>query len=274
MSKIKQLWTLLWFQLAITPGVVFLAVASGFPCIIEFVLFRDTKVPTSLDLLLSSQMISLVLVFGPNLLAPDLGSSGKINSLGASATATEFLLTRAVDRHLLFRSRSLLFFFLLLIIPLISLATSLHHPDLKIFESNSSLYHRVMQALPGSIPEAPDIDGKLKEVFVRNGNILIGMWRIWLPLCLGVIILVFLTLARKIKYVWRLFMPLVTALIIFYCYPSVFFRGASDAGKDGLDLNTALFFFFATHQLFCWLIAIPALFQSLLWYERDNDWIK
>ena len=57
MSSVKQLCTLLWFQLAITPGVVFLAVASGFPCIIEFVLFRDTKVPASLNLLLGNQMI-------------------------------------------------------------------------------------------------------------------------------------------------------------------------------------------------------------------------
>ena len=274
MSSIKQLCTLAKFQLAITPWVFLLAIGTGFPCLMNLVLFRFFKGPPDLDLLLGNQMICFVILFGIPLLAPDLGSFGKTNSLRASASGTEFLLTCAIDRHLLYRSRSLLFFFLLLIIPLISLATSLNHPDLKIFESNSSLYHRVMQELPRSIPKAPDTDGKLKEVFLPNGNILIGMWRIWLPLCLGVIILVFLTLARKIKYVWRLLMPLVTALIIFYCYPSVFFRGASDAGRDGLDLNTALFFFFATHQLFCWLIAIPALFQSLLWYERNNDWIK
>ena len=268
MSSIKQLWTLARFQLAITPGVLLLAVANGFPCIIEYFLFIYRKGPTDLDLLISNQLIYFMFIFGPNLLAPDLGSSGKINSLRASGT--EFLLTRAVDRHLLFRSRSLLFFFVLLIIPLISLAASLHHPGLNIFESNSSLYYRVMQVLPGSIPQAPDTDGKLKEIFLPNGNILIGIWRIWLPLCIGVITLLFLTLASKVKYIWWLLMPLGVALIFYFCFPSVFFHGSSDTGREGLNLNTALFFFFATHQLFCWLIAISALFLSLYFYERDS----
>jgi hypothetical protein len=33
MSTIKQLWTLAKFQLAVTPGVSYLALGSGFSCI-------------------------------------------------------------------------------------------------------------------------------------------------------------------------------------------------------------------------------------------------
>jgi len=270
MSTIKQLWTLAKFQLAVTPGVSYLAIGSGFSCIAEFVLFvlfRDSKGPTSLDLLISNQLIYFVLIFGSIWLVPNLGGGRKRQSIGAAGT--EFLLTRAVDRHLLFRSRSLLFFFLLLIIPLICFAFSLHQPGQKLFESNGSLYQRVMQELPGSMPQAPDTDGKLKYIFLPEGNILIGMWRIWSPLFLGITTLSLLTFAQKYKYVWWLFSPLGLVLVIFYCFPTVFSHGFFGVERDELDPNTAFFFFYATHQTLCWLIAIPALFLSLLWYERD-----
>lgn len=270
MSSIKQLWALVWFQLAITPRVLLLAIGTGFPCIMNFVLFRDTKDLTSLDLLLGNQMIYFVILLGIPLLTPDQGNFNKSNLFRTSGSDTEFLLTRAVDRHLLYRSRSLLFFFLLLIIPLISFSVSLFHPDLKLFESNSSLYHRVMQVLPGSIPEAPDTDGKLRDIFLPNGNILIGNWRVWISLCFGVATITLWTTFKKLKSFEWILNLLGCAFLFYFCFPRMFFHASSDTGRDIWDLNTALFFFFATHQFFCWLIAIPSLFLSLYFYERDS----
>jgi len=270
MSTIKQLWALARFQLAINQALLLcLALGSGFPCIIECLIFRDTKFPLSLDLLIRNQLIYFVLIFGPMLLAPNLGNSRKRDSIRAAGS--EFLITRAVDRHLLFRSRSLLFFFLLLVIPLIGIASSLHHPELKVYAANGDLFQRILHQFPGSIQGPPDTDGKLKDISIPTGNILVGSWRIWLPLCIGVITLISLTLARKVKYIWWFLMPLGLVLLYYFCFPSVFYHGASGSRYDGQDLNTALFFFFATHQALCWLIALPALFLSLFWYEQGTE---
>jgi hypothetical protein len=160
----------------------------------------------------------------------------------------------------LYRSRSLLFFCLLLAIPVLGLACSLHHPELKVYAANGDLFQRILHQIPGSIPNE-----KLKNISIPTGNILVGCWHIWLPLCIGVITLLLLTLGRKVKYIWWLLMPLVFVLLYYVSWGSIGSRG------EGRDWNTALFFFFATHQSLCWQLTLPALFFSLFWYEQGTE---
>ena len=127
-----------------------------------------------------------------------------------------------------------------------------------------------MQELPGSIAGPPDTDGKLKDISIPNGNILLGSWRIWLPLCIGILTLTFLTLARKFKYGSWLFSLFAFALL-FLMLQGVFSHLGTSSRGDGLDWNTSLFFFFSSHQSLCCLITLPALFLSLFWYEQGTE---
>ncbi len=238
MSKIKQLWALVRFQLAMKPILFFLLMAGGFPyilTIIGFFVSRNSKFTPPLELMMGNQTLYMAAIFAPLLLAPDLGGPGKTNGIGASGT--EFLLTRAIDRPLLFRSRSLLFFFLLLAIPLIGLVGSWNYPDLQISESNHSFYEQVLNHLTGSITGAADKEGRNTAITIQKGNILLALWYIWLPLGVGSISLLLLTLFRKFKYGSLFFLPLVFAMI-FFSFPRLFFHGGSSFGANDWSLVT------------------------------------
>ena len=282
MSKTKQLWTLGRFQLAATPWVLILVLGSGLPCFTNLVLSNATNVPASLELLLGNQLIYFVLIFAPQLLVPELGNSGKVDFSKANASGMEFLLTRAVDMNLLYRSRSLLFFFLLLIIPLLGLVASLFHHALRILVSNGSLFHSVLREIPKSIALGPNTQDIPRDfllpnadtIFLPYGNILLGTWYVWLPLCFGIVTLTLLTAGKTFRYfLWVLF-PVGCALVVYYSFPSVFSPGSTALRGGGLSPNIALFLFYASHESLCWLLAIPALLLSLFWYENETGELK
>ncbi len=266
MSKTKQLWTLLRFQLAINRSALLLLMMSGFPYIITvigsvFFSFRIKNFTPDLEFLIRNSLVYFVAISAPALLNPDFPQLGKRNT--AWESSTEFLLTRAVDRRILYRARALLFYILLLAIPVLGFFAFLRNPNLSLFEYNESIYQQILRHVPGSLPGPPGQNGRDTEIFIHHGYLLITLWRIWLPLCLGALTLSVMTCIGKFKYGWLLFLPFAFALLFFGFQVSFLHSGT-------LDLNSTLFFIFASHQSLCWLIAIPTLALSLLWYEQGS----
>src|ERR1700678_754500 len=114
MNKTRQFWALWKFQAASNPYVLFMALAFGMPFFIPFIFRSRSDFLPHLDYLLSDQDM---LVVGLGLcafmvLAPDAMGARASNAIGA--TGIEFLLTRAVDRYLVFRARSFFFYLLIL----------------------------------------------------------------------------------------------------------------------------------------------------------------
>lgn len=263
MNPCKQFWTLLKFQTSINPFIIFMPLVFATPLYIKY--FTGSighDYHPSLDLLLSNQNLFFVGFIGIMLLAPEVFQFGGANAMWSNGT--EFLLTRAVDRPLLFRARATFFYLLILIIPLGSLLTALKNPDLKISEYNKVLHQQVLDQIPGSVAAPVDKDGRTTVISVPNGNVLVESWHLWVFAftAIGTQVLLFLIYPLKYRkvifwvvYLGALFIPL-------FLLP----HGASKT--EQLSPNEIVFFSFATHQAFFWILAGLALLFGELWCER------
>jgi len=274
MNKLQQFWTLLRFQIrALTIGI-FIA----YPLLISmtyWIFLHNTPIILAHDLgwLLSGNSWFFVPLIGSVLLAPELYLFG--SAIFTQDSGTEFLLTRAVDRPLLLRVRSILFYGLVLVIPCILFLGTLKSPQLQLKEFDQRISHLILSQIPGSIavsnnpestPTQTKADQRSAMITLPHGYVLIGSWRLWSFLCTAIATQIFLFLICSLRYQKFLFWvgclalmfgplqilsPTRNEILWFYFYHS----------------NEILFIHFASHQLLCWLIAITALILAQLWCE-------
>jgi hypothetical protein len=275
MNKITQFWGLVKFQVAINPFVIVVPVAMLAPYyIVSFTIPLHDYHP-SLDSLLFNQNLYFVGIIGFLLLAPEVMRSA--TSGAAWPTGTEFILTRAVDRHLVLRARSAFFYLLVLVIPVFALVAALRHPDVQVNEYDKVLHREVLDRIPGSIPAPPDREGRSSSVInstvimIPNGNALVESWRSWEFLSLAIGVQVFLFLIYRLRYrrfiVWGtylafVFVPLVGIVNRGY---NIVLRGYKSGSPS---LSVSMFFAFVAHQWLFWPMTIGALILGQVWCER------
>ena len=271
MNKIKQFWALLKFQMAINLLIILMPLIF----IMGYIpyLTRSPGHAYNLAYLLSNQNIFFVGFIAIMLLAPEVMRSATTSCVWP--TGTEFLLTRAVDRRLVFRARSLLVYLGILAVPVAMFLFALKSPGLQLAEYNKISYRQVVNQLAGSIPAPAEKDGRSEKITIPNGNTLVESWHIWQFLCVAVCTQVFVLLIYPLKYrrfiLWGtylgcIFVPLIISILsisrILSISPHDVSRGES------LSTNEAVFFAFVAHQWIFWFVTILALLMGQLWCER------
>ncbi len=282
MNKQHQFWTLIRFQISGQTIVFFIVWPLAF-AMMSWIYLHNTPSNLSHDLgwLLFGNFWLLVPFIATSLLAPEL--SFVRASLLAGWSGTEFLLTRATDRHIVLRVRSALFYGLILLIPCILFLGTLKTPELQLKVSDARIYPLILNQIPNCIPMPIDkVSPKSlekstakkecsqnfsKEIRILNGRVMIGSWRIWAFLCIGLATQLFLFLICSLRYQKFLFWG-ICALMIFF--PEGLLMATNDTVMQFSWINSKelLFITFAAHQPLCWLITIPALILGQLWCEK------
>ena len=150
MNTFKQFRTLFTFQASINPFIWLMPVAFGTPLLVPYLshLFSG-KFHPSFTILLSNQNLFFIGIIGAMILAPEKFQLGAAN-ITNSYFGSEFLLTRAIDRPVLFRAKSAVLYLLVLLIPLIGLAQSLRNPDLVVDENEKSVQRLCLAQVPAA----------------------------------------------------------------------------------------------------------------------------
>jgi len=252
MNTSKQFWALLKFQAVVSPFVWVLPVAFCTP-----LLFMSRTEP-SLNILMLSQNLFLVLLLGALVLAPEIfttSSGGQAGGLGA-----EFIRTRAVDKSILARSKSSFFYLLVLIAPMAVVLYSLRSPDLHV-----TIYERLarldcLSHVPGSALVAGR-GGRSDVVSIPNGNVLVAAWRAWEFLSLAILVQVFVYAIHPFKlrryYFWAFILLVSLSPML-----STFSPGGS------VPWDQHLFFRYAAYQSSFWILTLASLLLAQVWCER------
>jgi hypothetical protein len=252
MNTSKQFWALLRFQAVVSPFVWVLPLAFCTP-----LLFMSQTEP-SLNMLMLTQNLFLVLLLGALILAPEIfttASGSQAGGLGA-----EFIRTRAVDKSVLARSKAAFFYLVALIAPMAVVLYSLRRPDLHVM-----IYERLarldcLSHVPGSALVIGR-GGRSDVVSIPNGNVLIAAWRAWEFLALAIIVQVFVYAIYPFRYRRYYFWAFIL-LVSLSPMLSTYSRGGS------VPWDQHLFFRYAAFQSGFWILALAALFLAQVWCER------
>ena len=197
--------------------------------------------------------------------APEIFQFG--TTAAVYSTGTEFLLTRAVDRSVLYRSRVVSFYLLVLVIPLISLFMAWPNPALQVGEYSKLSHQQILAHLPGSIAAPPDKYGRSTNIMLPTGNILVESWHLWIYLMIGVGTQILIFLIYPMKYRRPIFWTIYFGLIFLPLFFSL--HELKQIGKpEKLSSSESTFFIFAAHQPFLWAMTALAVIFGHLWCER------
>ncbi len=263
MNKNRQLWALLKFQAAITPFafIILMPLVLAMPYYMTFVMrLMGHDYHPGFNQLLSNQNLIFVGLIGVMLLVPEVMRTAATSAQWP--TGTEFLLTRAVDRNLVFRARAILFYVIILAIPLCVFPFAVVNPSLQIAEYNKIARRQVLDQMAGSMAAPADKDGLPGNLTIPNGNPLVESWRLWTILCVAIVVQLLIFLICPLKWRRYIFWAVVAGIIFIPMSPA--FTNKS----DGLSIDEAMFLFFAAHQALIWLVTIVMLFLGQLWCER------
>ena len=252
MNTSKQFWTLVRFQVAVSPAVWVLPLALCTP--LFFIWHGDP----SLDLIILTQNLFLIVLLGALLLAPEIFTSASMSQ--AAGLGAEFIRTRAVDKSVLVRAKAAFFYYVAQVAPVGVLLYSLGSPDLRVTIYSKTVRLDCLQHIAGSALVA-DSGGRSNLVSIPLGNVLIATWRAWEFLALAVAVQVFVYLI----YPYRCRRILFWALIILTSVGPVF---GTLFQHNTVPWDERLFFSYAAHQALFWILAAGALVIGQIWCER------
>lgn len=262
MSKSKQFWALFKFQSMVNPFIWIICVALASPLFISGVVSNSShSYQSNLSSLLPVQNIFFIGFLGMMVIAPEAARSLSTNN--ASISGTEFLLTRAVDRAVLYRAKAAFLYLLVLVMPLMSLCYSLKDPDLQVTEYSGIAQQECLSHVPGSFL-APNPSGSLSPLIsIPRGKPLIEEWHIWMFLDYVLGVQALILLLYPFKYRSILFYALFIVLIFLPLF-SVF----RHVGEKTPSKMESLFFSFAAHQPLFWIVTALVLILGQVWCER------
>jgi hypothetical protein len=258
MIKMKQFWALFRFQTTVNPFIWFMPIAFGLPLMFQsnFLLLYSPN----LSSLLPVQNLFFVGFFTAMILAPEKFQFGSTSN--AWNSGTEFLLTRAIDRPLLYRSKVFFLYIIILLAPLANVLHSSKNPDLKVTEYSNEARQQCLKSVPGSILESNPNGSRSPLISIPRGNVLIEKWHFWL----------FLISALGGQALILLLYPFKRAIWIFYAIvmSSVFlpFFDFHHLRDETPTLLQRVFFPFAAHQWAFWILTVLAVMLGQLWAER------
>jgi len=264
MNSTKQLWALLKFQIMANPFVFILVLTFTMHIYLDF-LHPIPNYHPSLDRLLSNYNLFFVGFLGVVLLAPELMQSSASNTGWSSGT--EFLLTRAIDRHLLWRARVVLFYLLVLIIPLVVFLVALRNPSLQLDEYNKTSHQQILEKIPESVPLQFNGNVSETDIIIPHGNLLVTSWRIWVFSFVAIITQTIVILVYSMKYrryiLWGIY-----AAFMAYLFLSI---GHHSLLNDVLSNDEILFFYYVSELPLFWIFTVAALVFGQLWSENRFD---
>jgi hypothetical protein len=258
MNKTKQFWALLKFQTTINPFVWFLLLAFGGP--LFFMEDFSSSYHPNLPSQLMTQNLFMVAMAGLWIIAPEMAQPW--GTTGWSS-GTEFLLTRAIDRPVLYRAKAAFLYFFVLLTPMVSVAYSLKHPDLKATEYSAIAQKECLSHVPGAVLEPNPNGSKSPLIVIPQGNVLVEEWHFWM----------FAASAFGIQVLLLTIYPSKHRTFIFY---AIFMIGIfvplwinlHSSRQETLPSMERLFFNFAAHQTVFWVLTAFALILGQFWCER------
>jgi hypothetical protein len=259
MNAAKQFFALFKFQAAIKPFIWMI------PFIVSTPFFIRTDNLFS-DIEHADSNIYFIVFFVIVMVAPEYFQ------FGASAvqyiSGTEFLLTRAVDRHLLHRTRSVFAYGIVLLLPTLFFLAALFHPSADLSDYSTEQKQAIVQNIPGSLlHQVPDKDGMQERILVPRGNILLAAWHLWQFLLAAILGQFFVWLIAPLPYRQFLF-GAIFLCIIFIPFVSLFALSSSIVDIHSISWNEKLFFIFAAHPLLFLVLSLAVAVLVQLWCER------
>ena len=260
MTKPKQFWALLKFQMMAAPILWIVAIYFAVPLFIagSFPVTYHPNLESVLRVRDLLQNLFIVGALGVWTLAPEMAPSGRsITSLG-----TEFLLTRAIDRPILYRSRTALLYFFVFLVPLASLVYSLKSSDLRVAELSPLAQQECLTIFPGSTL-LPNPSGRgLPLISLSRGALLVEEWYCWRYALSVLGIQVLLSLLYPFKHRTLIFFTILVAL--------TFTPLALALRRTNADFPSSTerwFFSFAAHPGNYWIPTVVSLVLCQLWCE-------
>jgi hypothetical protein len=211
---------------------------------------------------LGNQNLFFIAIFGSMILAPEKFQFGGAN-LASNFYGTEFLLTRAIDRCVLYRVKVSFLYFLIFAMPLVAILHAWKEPSLVVNEYSKIVQKDCLSAIPGSTLSAPEWNKSVPSLIsIPTGNVMVAGWQLAVffltALFLQLLILLLYPLKKAKAFFWGLF-------IVFIFLPFLELRSI---GQNAPTLKERLFFSFATHQVLFWVFAGLLFFLAQLWCER------
>jgi hypothetical protein len=268
MNPTKQFWTLVKFQFLLNPIMWFLPMIIGISSFIPFIINADhSTYHSSLSFYFGlGQNFFFVAIFGSMIIAPDKFQYNRLKT-NMGPAGTEFFLTRAVDRPILYRSKAFLLYTLILLIPICTVIYFLQAPELVVQENSKIMTQQLLDHIPGSILSVPSDRYSQPPITIPLGKVLIAEWQVW----------VFLLSALLLQALVLILYPYKFGRIIFWvlCYvgllgPSFFPLFQLNSTVHGeLSPMEALFYFFVGHQPAIWIGSLLALVLCQVLCERS-----
>jgi hypothetical protein len=261
MNSIRQFWTLLKFQASVNPFIWFMPLALGTPLYISHIM--PSSYHPNLSTVLGVQNLFFVGILGTMVIAPERFQLAAANA--AWSSGTEFLLTRAIDRPVLYRSKAAFLYVLVLLIPLVSLFSSLKSPDLKVTEYSDLARKECLAAVPGSSLQKDPNGSRSPLIFIPRGSVLVEEWHLWLFLVSTAAVQALILLLYPVK--WRLL--IFYLLFITFIFAPLFWELSSIHTKvPSPSLYEGPFFLFSAHPFLFWFFTAGGIILAQLWCER------
>jgi hypothetical protein len=263
MNKTKQFWSLFKFQTTVNPFIWFMPFAFGMPFFLPLLMVPSSATyHLSLSsIFMSNQNLFFVGIFGAMVLAPEKFQMAAAN-LVSTYYGSEFILTRAIDRHVLYRAKAAVLYLLVLTLPCVALANSLRNPDLIVNEYSKVVQQQCLAAVPASTLIPASKKNSQPLILIARGNVLVAEWQLWVMLIAAITLQLFILILYPFKYGKIIFWVLYFGLILVPLFD------LTHLGKDEATDNEQLFFSFAAHQVCSWILIALAFVLTQLWCER------
>jgi hypothetical protein len=215
----------------------------------------------SLDSLLHFSYIFFVGWFGVMILAPEILTPG--GGTAKIGIGNDFLITRAVDKSLICRAKSMLFYGLVVIVPFSTLLLAARQPDLRLFEYSKISRIDILSHFPNAIQTG---DPRSHHLLIPFGQVWVAVWGIMVFLTTASVTQLIIWLIYRFRYRRSL---LIICMFTFILLPLVriFSHGAGLKG-DQLSLNETFFLAFVSHPILYGVLLVIALITGQLWCER------
>ena len=263
MNKTKQFLALFKFQTTINPFIWFMPLAFGMPFFLPlFMVTFPKEYHSSLStVFMSNQNLFFVGIFGAMVMAPEKFQMAAAN-LVSTYYGSEFILTRAIDRPILYRAKAAVLYLLVLTLPCLAIANSLRNPDLIVSEYSKVVQHQCLAAVPASTLLPTSKKNSEPLISIPRGNVLVAEWQLWVMFLAAITLQIFILILYPFKYGKIIFWVLYFGLILVPLFD------LTHLGKDEATVNEQLFFSFAAHQSLFWMLTALIFVLTQLWCER------
>jgi hypothetical protein len=200
-------------------------------------------------------------IFGSMVLAPEKFQFGAAN-LTSSYFGSEFLLTRSIDRPVLYRAKAAVLYLLVLSLPFIAIIYSLNKPNLIVDEYSKVVQQQCLAAVPASVLIPSSKKNPQPLISIPRGNVLVAEWQLWVMLIAAITLQLFILILYPFKYGRVVFWVLYFGLILVPLFD------LTHLGKDEATVNEQLFFSFTAHQTALWILTALVFIFTQLWCER------